>query len=739
MKIQLTIILCSVLILNFCYRATAQQPKLVLDTTTSSVSSYSHSEVQNPVLQGIDCDPPAEVIDNGRPFFTSKLSGNIWGGAHTLIKRGLPNCKVSSSGTGNILIKNNGSSSIYLQWWCHSIGQYDCYDPDCPWYARDTSSVDARVVIRIEGLPAGTPVTVGFDWKHFSSIANRPEAITEDNAEVNNTFLDLFGRAGFGSAMNMNGPIKFAQNATGDSLKIFNAVAGDSLVIEVRGRTLAYIFPPPYTPLNPREDDASADFFGFVNIYVSAQGSPLPVPTVNCPDNNLHFSVDIGGDIELSDPKPDGNELLDPGDLYAQGATTPAPSFNDSVIFKTDPAPSVALPAGTCFPGPLQQWQHVLNFDLDGVDQIDFNFSVSHLNYGLMSASIPEYQTDCIFSPQYALISYDEDRGVNFSSAANCNVPSSFDLMDTVLLKGTTSDKDEVIYVSLSNQPGSVKYTGTAFPYTDEAGLAPVLSPSPKNSSDIGVNDDVDALDYISNTACNILYFSVDHEAHYIHNGDTLRPGIIYQLISYGTIQPVIHPILHLGLSSDRVDIDAFEFAWLYDSAQARNGLALVFSVSANDPFDATDYTGGLDPGALYASFLDGTYFEMTPLIKPGNIDGLTFICKPQTPPGSVFIKPVITGYESPQQDFTFNLFPNPNKGGFNLEFMLNEKSRIQVNIIDISGRIVWCNTPVEMNRGTQQIQITDLQLGSGLYLAELKMLTGEKQNVLRKKFAVIK
>ncbi len=719
--------------------AIAQQPTLDFQQNSSTINSYSHSEVQNPVIQGLNCDPPEEVFDNGRPFFTLQPSGNIWGGAHTYIKRGNPGCKISAQGTGNILIKNNGGNKMYVQWWCHSNTQYDCYDPDCPWFARDTSSVNARVVIQIGGLPTGTPVNVSYDWKHFTSIANEPEAISEDNAEVQGTSLNLFNRVGFGQGMNLNGIAKFAQKRTGDSLQTFNMVAGDSLVIDVSATTLAYIFPPPYTPQYPREDDASSDFFGFVNIYVNAQGNPLPIPVDSCPNTTLLFSADVGGDTEISDPTADGNEVLDPGDLYAQGVSAATPFFNDSLIFNADPAPSVGNPAGTCVPGPNQQWQHVLNFDLDGADRIDYNLFTNVANYGLGKPSIPSYNTDCVYSPEYALLSYDEDRGINLSSAINCNVPSSFALMDTSLLKGTPAGSDEVMSAMLTNILGSANYQGTAAPYLDEVGVAPVLSPAPPDISLINVNDDVDALDFVSDlAACGVQYFSVDHEAHYIHNNDTLRPGFIYQLISTDSIQAVIHPILHLGLSNE-MDIDAFEFAWLYDTAAQRNGLALVFSVSVDDPFDVTSYTGGLDPGILYASFLNGTYFEMAPAVKPGNVDALTFVCEPLNAPGSTFITPIITGSKNLAENFPFKLYPNPTYGNVWLEFFMSNSGSVQANVMDVNGREVWNSGLMNHNLDNQKMLIPTGSLSNGVYFVEMRIAEGEKTSVARKKFTVVR
>jgi len=733
----------SVIIFLFFITENYAQPTLNF-SQTSTVNGSSFSEVQNPVANP-NCDPPENIFDAGNSFFNIPALERIWGGAYTYIKRGLPNCKISAQGTGNVWMEGDGSSAARVQWWCHSNTQYDCYDPDCPWYAIDTSSVTATVVIKIGGVPNGTPVEVSYRWKHFSSIANRPEAVSEDNAEIQNASLNLFGIEGFGNQFNLSGPTRFAQKRTGnDSVQTMSMVAGDSLVIDVSAMTIAFIYPPPYTPQNPREDDASADFFGYVEIEVDTPGSSTSSFS-SCPNPELLYSVDIGSDVEFSDPTPNVNEVLDPGDLYVMGGAAPVPFFDDTTIFGFDPNPSLGNPAGTCFPGPLQQWQGVLNFDLDGADRMDYNLFNNNSNYGAGKPSIAPYQTDCIYSPSYMMLSYDEDRGINFSSALLCDVPSAVGLTpneaDSVFVKGTASGNDEVMYANLTNISGTPTYYGTAGPYLDEQGVSPLLSPSPLAQSPPDMNDDVDALDYVFDPAqCSIQYFSVDHEAYYIHNNDTLRPGFIYQVSNNNTVQKVIDPVLHLGLLND-VDIDAFEFSWLYDSTQQRNGLALVFSVSSSDPFSPFDYTGGLDPGALYASFLNGVSFEMLPAALPGNIDAVTFGCEPFYGYGATYVPPVLfVGMnETEQNNFDLNLYPNPNKGSFNMEFSLKETSVVNAIVIDMNGKTVWANTNLSFPAGSRKITVPLTEVSNGLYFVELQISSGDKVNTLRRKISVMK
>ena len=94
----------------------------------------------------------------------------------------------------------------------------------------------------------------------------------------------------------------------------------------------------------------------------------------------FEFSLDIGSDIELSDPQLDGDEAADPGDVYWwQSAPIVPPGRDgfkdDSRIFGFDPwpdAPDPTIPPMTAVPvgqGTIDQYFDY--FDLDGHDQLD--------------------------------------------------------------------------------------------------------------------------------------------------------------------------------------------------------------------------------------------------------------------------------------------------------------------------------------------------------------------------------
>jgi hypothetical protein len=147
------------------------------------------------------------------------------------------------------------------------------------------------------------------------------------------------------------------------------------------------------------------------------------------------------------------------------------------------------------------------------------------------------------------------------------------------------------------------------FGIADEEQVHPDLAPNPDND-DI-YDDDVDALDMIAAVElCDVFLYSADHEADI-----NLRPGGIYQ---EGITTPIIRAITHLGLPRG-IDIDAFELAWL-PTGSGDLALALLFSVDDDDlRTRGTDESGGLDPGTVYGSFLDGAYFEVfDPVIDDG-------------------------------------------------------------------------------------------------------------------------
>ena len=144
----------------------------------------------------------------------------------------------------------------------------------------------------------------------------------------------------------------------------------------------------------------------------------------------------------------------------------------------------------------------------------------------------------------------------------------------------------------------------------------------------------MDELD-IRNGSCSEWYFSADHEASYVFD-----PGTIYEKIGGGPgggWTPVVTDTTHLGLPAS-TDIDAFEFCWLWDQNENRNGLALLFSVDDDDPQTPDDESGGLDSRIIYYSFLNGS----SQVFLDGFTDDIDGI--------AIWNTPLFAGYAPPQQ-----------------------------------------------------------------------------------------
>jgi hypothetical protein len=341
------------------------------------------------------------------------------------------------------------------------------------------------------------------------------------------------------------------------------------------------------------------------------------------------FSLDIGSDSELSDPNNDGDEGFDPGDAYrsdAPGGSIVLPSGegadgthrDDEELLGSDPIPDAGssspgeVPVGTC-PRPGRPTCYRDYFDLDGYDVVNLQITA------LREAGYrPPYLKDdleadygewgwlnCIHEVRYLAVSFDDDAARGWAPAVSSRVPveSPSPLGKTY---GGSAEMDEIVGINL--------VTGTAAPYeldkvfgiANETDVHIDLMPNP--DSDESEDDDVDALDMLyAEPECDVFLYSADSEAKQGPGGSILLPGAIYQ---EGLIDPIIRPWRHLGLTRE-VDIDAFEMAWLATET-GDLALGLVFSVDEDDPRTGyRDETGGLDPSAIYASFLNRSYYEI--------------------------------------------------------------------------------------------------------------------------------
>ncbi len=356
----------------------------------------------------------------------------------------------------------------------------------------------------------------------------------------------------------------------------------------------------------------------------------------------IEFSVDIGGDTELSDPTPDGNEGFDPGDVYVWIGPPVTPpivpggrdGFKDDVTLFTfgfDPFPDPpdllgttgAIPGlGGCPIGGGCEGCYGDYFDLDGHDQLDVSL------IGVIDPAAPLFgpipQTDllsiCIYEPRFMAISYDDDLAPGWDVGdVPVTVPSP-----AGLTYGTTLGFDEVLSVGLA--PGFPPLGfGPIVPFADEVGVHLSLAPNPGAiPGDESEDDDVDSLDFVdsigANGSCPIWFFSPDHEAHF-----GLDPGSIYERIGIGSVKVIDE--IHLGISPD-TDIDAFEFTWLPDPGTPVPVFAVLFSVDEDDPCTPGDESGGLDPKMVYASFLTGFSFPLTTVPFDDDVDAISLWCQ---------------------------------------------------------------------------------------------------------------
>jgi PKD repeat protein len=351
-------------------------------------------------------------------------------------------------------------------------------------------------------------------------------------------------------------------------------------------------------------------------------------------DFDLLFSLDIGSDTELSDPMMDGDEVFDPGDAYLfNGVTMITPGadgyFDDVQAFSMDPYPDggVAGTGAPCMSGiPIDQLK-LDYFDMDGLDLAECD--LRQYEFGEGQPSVEQFNDPYIHTPDSMYISFDDDDMWAYSDPSGSIPRMGFS--STGMLYGDQTAKDEILEVTLNIVfPNQAQVTSIT-PKYDELPIHPNLTPDPTWSAPNPNehDDDVDALD----RPCNLdsaarTYFSADHEATYFdQNGIPLNPGSIY-LAEGGMAYEVINAQTDIGLPPD-TDVDAFEFAWLFDDQNQYNALALVFSVDEDDPMTAVNESGGMQANKLYFTFMNGWWYDFT--IEPfeDDIDALTFFASP--------------------------------------------------------------------------------------------------------------
>ncbi len=542
--------------------------------------------------------------------------------------------EVLANGISRARITGNNSSSVGFDWvnivnaksnvipsdcclWgicefflpCPANCQMDCQVDGYAGSANNTLEVSFSLQVV---APSGSAV-VSFNTSTWLTEIDNPEAGTDDDATPLPFTLEVNG-----------------QPVTPYSSVSMNVLDGELIDVYLNTDVSTFIGLPEDPNLsNPclMYDRAEAALNGAMSFQIS--GAPIAVvpPPVESEPCGIGctfplFSLDIGSDMELSDPLPAGDEYFDPGDMYADfGWPTPPIGgedgfLDDANIFagfdRFPDAPDPVNPPATA--APVGQFSSVPDiakefFDLDGSDNL--SFALSGRSYGPGLPSIQQPYDVCLPEPKFLMLSYDDDKATHYISNTVLSVPSeeSSPLNNTY---GRTGQNDEIVGWNVYLSPFGVPATvGHEYGLTDEEWLHSFLAPNPDLISEQD-DDDVDALDFINpDGGCELWYISVDHEATGIdpNSGTAMVPGIIYEVTPGGPI-PVVDPVFHLGIPlGDMVDIDAFEFVWLWDPAQTRNGVALLFSVDEDDPFTVTlDESGGLDPTVIYYSFLDGNF-----------------------------------------------------------------------------------------------------------------------------------
>jgi len=534
------------------------------------------------------------------------------------------NHKVSCYVGSRAFINGDNTSTVHIKW--KNTGTTYANTDDH--YAEVHTSLNINVNMSVTGLPNGTPVVVYWWYTVFGAGSTEHEDLppNEDSIFVVNT-MNINGDDQFdNNQFDFSSPNGLAgwnqwKNVTGT----FKTTAGANFNFTVTSDIDLWLDVPP-KPGNYGIDEDDGIFKGDIYFAVIPQ---YPVIVNNIEDMLTLFSVDIGSDAELSDPKQDGNEYFDPGDLYPKYTGAPlgmvVPWKDDSLIFGGDPAPDPAVPGnfapvGSGMPPMLLQ---PIYFDLDGADLTELD--LSNLAYGPGNPSIPWFYDSCVFISEYLFVSYDDDGAEHYASFFVPSAPVTSASPELGVIYSDASTMDEVNEFGFDDYPPSAKYYEA--PIFSEAMVHANMQPDPLLIDDL--DDDIDALDMITvngnYSPCSQWYISVDHEAAYNHPSipppHILDPATIYQVTAAGPL-PVITS-LHHGLL-DGTDIDAFEFAWCFDTLESRYGLALIFSVDDDDSLTLEDESGGLDSRQLYYSFLNGTHDIFATHYLWDDIDGLT-------------------------------------------------------------------------------------------------------------------
>ncbi len=630
-----------------------------IEVTDSDISIETFAQADDGCVPGVDTDqndlsnvqltPTGPLMwqllptSLGTRYLRSKASQK----AHCINNdaRSFAGCEVGGSSDG---------MQIRLQMFSGTFHKSECV----PYASIAEGNIEASIELTIpsSSLPPGTPPILYYSLNAWMAAISVSESGHEDPAWVSLNQLSLGGvdfiQAGNFPTGYSTGP-GFSGNGGPLLLDGFLVFTPDvPFTLNFSAEAYSELAPTGnpifnFTCGDRLKDQGGACVLGTLTLSldpVNIPGPPQEQPALS------YFSVDIGGDTELSDPNPTGTEVFDPGDAYlVRGPALPFGGQNGPIddadfFFGIDIAPSppdIAIPSLTAAPVgsglPLSSIQ-TSYFNLDGLSRAPIDLEAADPDdwpgpIPMSSVTVPG-EIPCIYSPTYVYVSYDDDAPGHYADA-NPSVPANSTYTYLNKTFGSTADRDEV--VQLVFMPPALGGFSGVQPLARETDIHQSLAPNPQPTGPDSANDDVDALSLgYSGTSCDVVYISVDHEATGEDpNGNPLDPGVIYRVSSAAGagLVPAILPE-HMGLLPG-TDVDAFEFTrsqTVAEDGTAFSVLAVLFSVDVNDPLTPNDESGGLDPEALYISVLDGSHaiFDSS-YTAEGNIDAISILPVPLT------------------------------------------------------------------------------------------------------------
>lgn len=317
-----------------------------------------------------------------------------------------------------------------------------------------------------------------------------------------------------------------------------------------------------------------------------------------------YFSLDLGGDLDLSDPG--GAGAMDCGDIYVENVPTLVKDDDGPAKYLGHPFAAGGAPQPTSAQvGNCGVQSYVCFFDLDAEDQIAMEV------YQPTSLVIPQTGVGGVHvNPMRIDFSYEDDGVAGW--AVGGDVPTA-----VAPAHGGAVPKDEVM---IDAGPFGVWSPATITGVRDEIALGLAANPPGEQ-----YDDDVDALDVEEH---RYFYWSPDHEASM-----GLDPGSIYMtdLNTAGANQSkVLDDVANIGVLED-TDLDAWEFCavthdvylQLFGVDPGATVLIGLFSVDGDDTDTVgVDESGGLNPNQIYATNLIGTSVGLA--IYGEDVDALT-------------------------------------------------------------------------------------------------------------------